>query len=111
MVNKDQLELVTVIVYVCADSTSLKPGLLFSGSEIYHEYYEEDRIIVATSENNWTSNFISTEFIKSFVPQAKEWNLSGQPILLIYNGHQDTIPMGQLNFVKQQKNMTSTFSA
>ncbi|KAG1746663.1 uncharacterized protein EDB91DRAFT_1079978 [Suillus paluster] len=60
------------------NGTSLKPGFVFSGSDIYPEYYEEDGIIVATSENGWTSDFIGTEwFIKSFVPQAKAWNSSG----------------------------------
>ncbi|KIK34931.1 hypothetical protein CY34DRAFT_41965, partial [Suillus luteus UH-Slu-Lm8-n1] len=81
--KSDQLELVTVIECVCADGTNLKPGFIFSGSQIYPEYFEEDGIIVATSENGWTSDFIGTEwFVKSFVPQAKERNSSGQPIIL-----------------------------
>ncbi|KAG2028971.1 hypothetical protein BDR03DRAFT_882190, partial [Suillus americanus] len=55
------LELVTVIECVSADGTSLKPGFVCSGLDIHPEYYEEDGIIVATSENGWTSDFIGTE--------------------------------------------------
>ena len=43
---------------------------------------------VALSEKGWTSNFIGTQwFEKGFVPQAKARNVSGKPILLIYDGH------------------------
>ena len=39
-------------------------------------------------DNGWTSNFIGTEWFKRlFIPQAKAMNMSGKPILLIYDGH------------------------
>ncbi|KAH7917210.1 DDE-domain-containing protein [Leucogyrophana mollusca] len=82
------LELVTVIECVCADGTSLKPGFVFSGVEFCPEWFDEDNILVATSENGLTSDFIGVEwFEKIFVLQTKARNESGQPILLIYNGH------------------------
>jgi hypothetical protein len=50
--------------------------------DAYHVYS------VALSEKGWTSNFIGTQwFEKCFVPQATARNLSGKPILLIYDGH------------------------
>ncbi|KZP12807.1 DDE-domain-containing protein, partial [Athelia psychrophila] len=43
---------------------------------------------IATSENGWTSDFIGAEWFKTiFIPNAKARNTSGQPILLIYDGH------------------------
>lgn len=43
---------------------------------------------MSTSENGWTDDFLCIEwFNKSFLPQAKERNVSGKKILLIYDGH------------------------
>jgi len=43
---------------------------------------------VSTSPNGWTDDFLCTEwFKKSFIPQATAQNTSGNPILLIYDGH------------------------
>lgn len=40
------------------------------------------------SQNGWTDDFIGAEwFEKSFIPQATARNKSGQPILLILDGH------------------------
>ena len=50
--------------------------------DAYHVYS------VALSEKGWTSNFIGTQwFEKCFMPQATARNVSGKPILLIYDGH------------------------
>lgn len=43
---------------------------------------------VAVSENGWIDDFLALEwFEKVFIPFAKARNLSGKPILLIYDGH------------------------
>ncbi|KAH7903405.1 DDE superfamily endonuclease-domain-containing protein [Hygrophoropsis aurantiaca] len=97
-IQNADLELVTIIECVCADGNSLKPGFVFSGVEFCPEWFEEDDILVATSDNGWTSDFIGVEwFEKIFVPQAKARNVSGQPILLIYDGHRshETIQLRQ----------------
>ena len=40
------------------------------------------------SENGWTDDFLCTEWFRdTFIPAAKARNTSGQPILLIYDGH------------------------
>ena len=43
---------------------------------------------IALSEKGWTSNYIGTQwFEKCFIPQATARNATGNPILLIYDGH------------------------
>ncbi|KAH8994810.1 DDE superfamily endonuclease-domain-containing protein [Lactarius akahatsu] len=83
------LELVTVLECVSADGSSLKPGFVLSGKCIlWDEYFEEDGIMVALSEKGWTSDYIGLQwFEKLFIPQAKARNITGKPILLIYDGH------------------------
>jgi len=40
------------------------------------------------SENGWTNDTLCTEWFRdSFIPAAKARNMSGKPILLIYDGH------------------------
>lgn len=87
--SSDNLELVTIIECVCADGTSIKPTFVFSGTEYEAEWAEvDDKIAVGLSENGWTNNKIGLEWLKKcFVPQAQERNTSGQPILLILDGH------------------------
>ncbi|KAH9018843.1 DDE superfamily endonuclease-domain-containing protein [Lactarius pseudohatsudake] len=83
------LELVTTIECVGADGSILKPGFIFCGKHVLHDgYFEEEGAFVALSEKGWTSNYIGTQwFEKSFVPQATARNTTGNPILLIYDGH------------------------
>ena len=57
-----------------------------AGTYTYSEAYLKHRI--ALSDKGWTNDYICTQWFEhSFVPQAKEKNQSGQPILLIYDGH------------------------
>ncbi|KIN92916.1 hypothetical protein M404DRAFT_17369 [Pisolithus tinctorius Marx 270] len=83
------LDLVTVIESVCADGTSLHPGFIFAGGVIDRESTEVDPdIVLATSENGWTSDYLCSEWFKqSFIPQVATRNQSGRPIVLIYDGH------------------------
>ncbi|ETW79440.1 hypothetical protein HETIRDRAFT_419178 [Heterobasidion irregulare TC 32-1] len=84
------LQLVTVIECVSADGGNILPGFVFPGVEQCPEWSEgtDKRIIIATSENGWTSDYICTEwFAKGFIPQVKARNISKKPILLIYDGH------------------------
>lgn len=36
------LELITIIEYVCADGLSLKPGFIFPGKEFHPEWFDVD---------------------------------------------------------------------
>ncbi|KIL61811.1 hypothetical protein M378DRAFT_82050, partial [Amanita muscaria Koide BX008] len=97
--SSGNLELVTVIECVCADGSNIRPGFVFAGTKMHQEWFDEENILVALSENGWTSNFIGAEwFEKVFVPQAKARNASAQPILLIYDGHRshETVRLRQL---------------
>ncbi|KAH7922725.1 DDE-domain-containing protein, partial [Leucogyrophana mollusca] len=87
--RSDNLELVTVIECVCADGTNLQPGFVFSGKQFSPEWFQvHPDICVSTSPNGWTDDFLGAEWFKqSFVPQATARNTSGQPILLIFDGH------------------------
>lgn len=43
---------------------------------------------IGMSQNGWIDDFLCTQWLRdSFIPQAKARNESGQPILLIYDGH------------------------
>lgn len=43
---------------------------------------------ITLSKKGWTSNYIGTQwFEKCFIPQATARNATGNPILLIYDGH------------------------
>ena len=43
---------------------------------------------IGMSENGWTDDFLCTQwFRETFIPQATRRNITGDPILLIYDGH------------------------
>ncbi|KAF8218461.1 hypothetical protein L208DRAFT_1351224 [Tricholoma matsutake] len=43
---------------------------------------------IGLSDNGWTSDFYCFEWFKdNFIPQAEAQNVSGKPIILIYDGH------------------------
>ncbi|KAG5716509.1 hypothetical protein E4T56_gene16174 [Termitomyces sp. T112] len=87
--KSDDLQLVTVIEVVCADGThTIKPCFVFPGSSVFEEWHCIPDVLIATSENGWTDDYIAQEwFKKQFVPGAKARNTSAKPILLIYDGH------------------------
>ncbi|KAI0055338.1 hypothetical protein BV25DRAFT_1783904, partial [Artomyces pyxidatus] len=89
-VQSSNLQLVTIIECVCAEpgengERNPLPGFVFPGVDMHGEWgMVHDDIIIATSENGWTSDFLCKEwFAQCFIPHAVKMNTSGKPILLI----------------------------
>ncbi|THU89461.1 hypothetical protein K435DRAFT_821393 [Dendrothele bispora CBS 962.96] len=84
--QSDDLEVMTIIDCVCADGTSgIRPCFVFSGVKKAEEWFNKILTffaIIANSMNGWTDNEIGFH-----EPQVKEKNMSGKPILLIYENH------------------------
>ncbi|KAH7927231.1 hypothetical protein BV22DRAFT_983905, partial [Leucogyrophana mollusca] len=84
--KSDDLELVTVIKSVCADGTApIKPCFVFSSVHHAAQWYNSpDGILIAITENEWTSNKVCQQwFTKNFVRDARAHTDPSKPIVLI----------------------------
>ncbi|KAF8836036.1 hypothetical protein BDN67DRAFT_873980, partial [Paxillus ammoniavirescens] len=84
--KSDDLELVTVLETICADGTAtVLPCFVFSGTNHSAEWYElDDGILIATTENGWTSEKVCLDwFTSNFIPATKAHADPTKPIVLI----------------------------
>ncbi|KDQ19167.1 hypothetical protein BOTBODRAFT_93689, partial [Botryobasidium botryosum FD-172 SS1] len=89
-IRSDKMELVTIVECVSATGAKMPPGFIFSGKTFDAGWFDQREKIgcVSLSPNGWTDDFLCMEwFQKVFIPKAKEYNTSGKPICLVFDGH------------------------
>ncbi|KAJ2987774.1 hypothetical protein NUW54_g9326 [Trametes sanguinea] len=91
-IRSSSLELVTVVECVCADGSTIQPGIIFSGerlsTDIFMNASVDPHVCISVSPNGWTSNFHCLEWFRQcFIPQATSRRTSDAPLLLILDGH------------------------
>ncbi|KIJ25042.1 hypothetical protein M422DRAFT_147688, partial [Sphaerobolus stellatus SS14] len=101
VLKADSLLLCTIIETVSADGELCPPGIIMPPGATGDWMDVEGVGCFTQSVNGWTDNTICHQwFEKAFIPFAKGRNISGQPILLVSDGHQshETSEMHQLAF-------------
>ena len=80
----------TLIECICADGSSIPPFLIVAGKTHLSSWYENSPLpntwAISVTENGWTTNEISLEWLKHFHKSTKDQR-AGRKRLLILDGH------------------------
>ncbi|THV00391.1 DDE-domain-containing protein [Dendrothele bispora CBS 962.96] len=82
-------EMVTAIVTICADGTTLQPTIIFKGSNLWEDWCQNNiaNAIFAVSLKGWTDSQIAIEWIKTVFDPATQEKSKGRPRVLLMDGH------------------------